>query len=108
MDTINKDSCKISSDVFCSIAEIAINETNGINVVNSNNPTLPNILKKNGVSVSFENNKLTVTASVFVDYGKSIPEVTLEAQQNIISNIENITSRKVTSVNLFIEGINFN
>lgn len=96
--TIINSKLNISKDVLVSIAEIAINEVEGIH---THDVSLTDKIKKNpAVKVVQQGENLIVDASVSITHGKIIGPLVAKAQENVITSIETMTSLKVKAVNI--------
>ena len=58
-----------------------------------------------GVKVAVNDNNITVTLSIIVEYGVSISAVAKTVMENVKYHVENMTGMSVAKVNVSIEGI---
>lgn len=104
---------KISVDVVAKIASIAAKEIEGVAYMRSNfvNEVAQKLGAKKsgtqGVKVEITEDMATVDMYLVVDYGVKIPELAWNVQEKVKESVEAMTGLSVTSVNIHIEGINF-
>jgi uncharacterized alkaline shock family protein YloU len=60
-----------------------------------------------GVKVTVGEKEAVVELFVVVDYGKRIPDVANEVQENVKRAVETMTGLHVTEVNVHIQGVSF-
>lgn len=101
---------KISDDVVASIAGISAAEVEGISSMAGSitNEKIKKIGIKNsskGVKIVIEGKDVTADIYVTVQYGYSIPDITAEVQDKVVSGIENMTGLHVKNVNVHVVGI---
>ena len=58
-----------------------------------------------GISVSIDNNKLTLDFHVIVAYGVSIVTVSDNLISNVKYKVENFTGLEIEKINVFVEGV---
>lgn len=97
----------ISEDVIVTISNIAANEIEGVAGVYSGiADALLEIFRgkkfNKGVSVVLEEEKISVTIIIDVEYGRIIPEVAKKVQENVKNAIESMTEREVNEVNVHV------
>ncbi len=102
---------QIADDVVASIAGIAALEVEGVKSTAGNiSDEIADIFKgKNsikGVSVEVLDTNVSVSLSLILDYGYSIPKVTAQVQDKVKASIENMTGLSVIDVNIKITGVN--
>ena len=100
----------ISEDVIVTISNIAANEIEGVEGVYSGiADALLEIFRgkkfNKGVSVVLEEEKISVTIIIDVEYGRIIPEVAKKVQENVKNAIESMTEREVNEVNVHVHGV---
>ena len=100
----------ISEDVIVTISNIAANEIEGVAGVYSGiADALMEIFRgkkfNKGVSVILEEEKISVTIIIDVEYGRIIPEVAKKVQENVKNAIESMTEREVNEVNVHVHGV---
>ena len=104
---------KISMEVVSTIAGIAASQINGVSgMYQSFAGGIAEKLgaKKNpskGVRVEMNGNNVKIEIYIVVDFGVRIPELAWEVQENVKNNVETMTGLVVESVNIHIEGVNF-
>ena len=97
----------ISEDVIVTISNIAANEIEGVAGVYSGiADALMEIFRgkkfNKGVPVVLEEEKISVTIIIDVEYGRIIPEVAKKVQENVKNAIESMTEREVNEVNVHV------
>lgn len=100
----------ISEDVIVTISNIAANEIEGVAGVYSGiADALLEIFRgkkfNKGESVVLEEEKISVTIIIDVEYGRIIPEVAKKVQENVKNAIESMTEREVNEVNVHVHGV---
>ena len=100
----------ISEDVIVTISNIAANEIEGVAGVYSGiADALLEIFRgkkfNKGVSVVLEEEKISVTIIIDVEYGRIIPEVAKKVQENVKNAIESMTEREVNEFNVHVHGV---
>lgn len=104
MDNNTLDSnLKISEDAISSIIELAINEVEGVFVFDSG--LASKLIKKKPIHIEMNEDSISVEVSVSVKYGNCIQELIPKAQENIKTNIEIMTSLKVSNIDVHVLGI---
>lgn len=100
---INDGTLKISQDVLSSIVALAIDEVEGAKIYEE---SLTDKIKKNSaIKISLENNDLDIDAQISIEYGKEIQPLVKSVQENIISQIETMTSLKVTKIDITVASL---
>lgn len=104
---------QIADDVVAAIAGIAALEIEGVNSLSGNFPNeiADRIKGKNasntkGVSVEVLDSNVSISLSLVLDYGYSIPEVTSLVQDRVRASVENMTGLSIIDVNIKITGVN--
>lgn len=113
--TLEKDTGKvnISDEVVASIAGIAANEIDGVSgMAGSFAGGIAEILgaKKNpqkGVKIDIKPEGAVIDLFIVVEFGKRIPELAWNIQENVKNSVETMTGIEVLKVNVHIEGISF-
>ena len=108
-----KGSIKIADDVVGIIAGLAATEVEG--VAGMSGGLVGDIAEmlgrgKNlskGVKVEVGEEEAIVNLYLIVDYGVSIPEVSLKVQAAVKEAIESMTGLKVVETNVHVQGVNF-
>jgi len=104
---------KISVDVVTTIAGIAATEIEGVSCMYTS--FAAGVAERlgarkstaKGVRVDMLNDSVRIDIYIVVDYGVKIPELAWNVQENVKTNVENMTGLKVEKVNIHIEGISF-
>lgn len=104
---------KISVDVVAKIAGIAATEIQGVSGMHTS--FVEGVAQKfgakksssQGVKVDITENIANIDLYLVVDYGVKIPELAWSVQESVKENVEAMTGLEVVSVNIHIEGINF-
>ncbi len=104
MENNNFGQVKISNEVVATIAGLAALEVDG---VETNTTFTDKILKNNGVKIQIEEEDVNLDVMVMVEYGKSVPELALQVQENVKNTVETMTGLKVSQVNIHVQGISF-
>ncbi|MFW6001388.1 MAG: Asp23/Gls24 family envelope stress response protein [Halanaerobium sp.] len=60
-----------------------------------------------GVKVEVDENSASVDVYVIIEYGKTIPDVAWQIQDNVKQAIEGMTGLEVKAVNVHVQGVNF-
>lgn len=102
---------KISDEVVAVIAGLATTEVKGIvgmsaSLVGGITQILAG--KKNlskGVKVSVGESSAAIDLYVVVEYGVRIPDVALEAQENVRKAVESMTGLSVSAVNIHVQNV---
>lgn len=100
-------SLEISPDVLFGIAQLALEQVEGIN------PTTPPTRmgefltgrRAKGIMVEQEDDNVRIMLSVRVLYGLAIPEVVTKAQRTIREAVSSMTGLTVSSIDVRVEGI---
>ena len=113
LDDSEAGSVKITDDVVAVIAAYAATEVDGVAAMAGNvtSSILSKVGMKNlasGVRVAIEDGVVRIDTAILVKYGYAIPTVSKKVQDKIKASVENMTSLKVTDVNIRIVGIKVN
>ena len=97
----------ISEDVIVTISNIAANEIEGVAGVYSGiADAMHEIFRgkkfNKGVSVVLEEEKISVTIIIDVEYGRIIQKKKKKVQENVKNAIESMTEREVNEVNVHV------
>ena len=102
---------KIADDVIAAIAGLAATDAEGVvclagglthDMITSSN--VRNLRKS--VRISIEDGKAAVRLALILTGNRSIPEVTSDVKEKVVSAIESMTGLPVTDVNITIAGVN--
>lgn len=106
MDGINN--LKIADDVIIKIVGKSINEIEGVSPSLGNEiiGRLTNKSAFRGIKVDIDDNNVAVEASIVIDYGVKIADVTAQVQEKIAKNIEDMCGMNVTNVDIVVTGVN--
>ena len=105
-------SFNISEEVIAVIAAVAATDVEGVSGLAANlGADIAELLgKKNlskGVKIQLADSVVTVTISILVKYGYTIPDVAKKVQEEVGAAIEAMTGLDVSAVNVHIAGIYF-
>ena len=98
---------KISDDVITVIAGVAASEIKGVYPlfgIDGNNAFNKKVISK-GIKVTVGDNKTIIDINVAVDYGIRIPYVIRELQENVKTQIENLTGVKIKEINVYVQRV---
>lgn len=87
-----------NSGIVSGIVALAINEVDGVSLLNT---------KNKGVKLSFEKQGIVADISVKVDANYNVPTLAFSIQQSIIHNVESMTKYKVAKVDVHIQDVDF-
>ena len=99
---------KISREVIAAIARIAALETKGVDSLaepSNIRGFLPRI--KKAILIALIDDFVNIEISVNLKYGANIPQVCAEIQNTVKDNIQTMTGKAVSKVNIFVAGIVF-
>lgn len=104
-------------DVLSTIAGLAIAEVDGVANTTGFSALLaeklskkqPNNIKNitRGIKVEVIDGSCSISASVMVEYGHSVPDVAKAVQENIKKTIETMTGMNVSMVDVKVTGLSF-
>ena len=101
----------ISEDVIATLAERVILAIAGVYSLNGGiMGGINNMLgKKNsqGIKIDINGNEISLDVYITVEYGVKIPDIAWEIQDKVKKELENMTGMIVTTVNVHIQGINY-
>ena len=106
----NEGGCVIAEDVISKIAEKAALEIEGVHGLSKSPDTKFSFAKyrtEKPIRIFSKENEIFVTISIVIKSGYKIPEVAAKVQKSVTENIQNMAGKKVTKVNIRIDGINF-
>lgn len=105
------DSFKISTQALQSIARLATEEVEGVELAKGFIGTISERLgvsaAEKSIRVEVKDSEAQIGLALRVEYGALIPEVVRQVQFKIKGAMESMTGLKVKGVNVSIEGINF-
>jgi uncharacterized alkaline shock family protein YloU len=102
----------ISDEVIEIIANISVLEVEGVTGLSGNlTEDLAGIFSKKshtkGVTVSVEEDTISIEINIIVRFGVKIPEVAWQVQENVKTAVESMTGKQIGHVNVNIAGINY-
>ena len=102
----------ISEEVIAIIAGIAAGEVEGVagmslGFVDGVSEIFGKKKYSKGVKVDIDGDSVVIDIYVIVSYGVRIPDVAWSIQTNVKSSVENMTGLTVKSVNINVQGVNF-
>ena len=86
------------SGIVNGIVALAINEVDGVYLLNT---------KNKGVKLEFEKDGIVADISVKVDYGYNVASLAFRIQQSIKHNVESMIKFKVDKINVHIQDVDF-
>jgi uncharacterized alkaline shock family protein YloU len=99
---------RIQNEVVGIIAGIAASEVSGV-VGLGGGFTLSEVFGRKsfgkGIKVEIANGEAAIDLFVIVEYGRNIPDISYQVQQNVKRAVENMTGLSVVEVNVTIEGV---
>ena len=105
-------SIKIADEVVSIITGLAATEIEGVAGMSGGIAGgIADILgRKNlskGVKVDVDEESASVDVYVIIEYGKAIPDVAWQIQDNVKQAVEGMTGLSVKAVNVHVQGVNF-
>lgn len=112
IENFDEGTIKIADEVVGIITGLAATEVDGVAGMSGGLAGgISDILgRKNlskGVKVEVDSETANIDVYVIIDYGKSIPDVAWKIQDNVKQAIEGMTGLEVKSVNVHVQGVNF-
>lgn len=116
LDANGKGTVTFATDVVATIAGLAATEVEGVaSMVGGSSSGLAEIFKRGqntrsltrGVRVELNDNTVSVTLTIVVDYGAPVPRVAKGIQENVKKTIETMSGLEVTEVNVHVQGVSF-
>lgn len=101
-------SVRIQNDVVGIIAGIAASEVSGVVGLGGGFSIGEVFGRKSfnkGIKVEVGNGEAAIDLFIVVEYGRNIPDVSYQVQQNVKRAVENMTGLSVVEVNVNIEGV---
>ena len=93
-----KGSITYDASIVSGIVALAINEVDGVSLLDT---------KNRGVKLAFEKNGIVADISVKVDYGNNVASLAFRIQQSIKHSVESMTKFKVDKINVHIQDVDF-
>ena len=87
-----------NSGIVSGIVALAINEVDGVTLLNT---------KNKGIKLNFEKQGIAADISVKVDSNNNVPSLAVRIQQSIKHNVESMTNYKVSKVDVHIQDVDF-
>ena len=103
-DNIN---LSISEEVIATIAEKVVLNVAGVFSLSGGLNVLGKKIGTQGIKVDISKNDVSLDVYIVVNYGVKIPDIAWEIQDKVKKELENMTGMTVTTVNVHIQGINF-
>lgn len=117
LETNNNGTVSFATDVIATIVGLATTEVEGVNsMYGTSSSSLADIFTRRGnnakgltrgVRVDMAENALSVAVTIIVDYGFPVPEIAKSIQENVKKAVETMSGLTVTSVNVHVQGVNF-
>ena len=105
-----KGSCIISKDVIATIACSAALEVDGVSSM-AQRPTnlreLMNSAAEKSVKVTLDGDATALDVYVNLFSGRRIPDVCTQVQQNVKTEVQSMTGKPITRVNVHVVGVTF-
>ena len=103
---------KISEDVIATIAVRTITSIEGVHemsggIMSGINNMLGKKMPTYGIKADVEDNKIYIDAYIVVEYGVKIPDIAWDIQDKVKKELEEVTGMTVETINVHIQGINF-
>ena len=99
--------CIISDDVITTIAISAVLDVDEVAAMAPRGVKLGNGKRVKAVKVTTENGEITLDIYVNLYAHSRIPDVCAEVQKRVKTEVQDMTSRPVTKVNVHVEGVVF-
>lgn len=99
--------CIISDDVISTITISAALEVEGVAAMAPRGVKLGNGKPAKAVKVTTENGEITLDVYVDLFAGCRIPDVCAEVQKRVKSEVQDMTAKPVTKVNVHVSGVVF-
>lgn len=96
--TTQKGKITYNPNIVSGIVALAINEVEGVSLLNS---------KNKGVKLSFEKQGIVADISVKVNSDCNVSSLAFKIQQSIKHNVESMTKYKVAKIDVHIQDVNF-
>lgn len=96
--SVQKGKITYNSGIVSGIVALAINEVDGVALLNT---------KNKGVKLNFDKQGIIADISVKVDANYNVPTLAYKIQQSIKHNVESMTNYKVAKVDVHIQDVNF-
>lgn len=112
VESADEGSIKIADEVVSIITGLAATEIEGVAGMSGGiaGGIADMLGRKNlskGVKVEVDEESASVDVYVVIEYGKAIPDVAWQIQDNVKQAIEGMTGLTVKAVNVHVQGVNF-
>ncbi len=102
---IDNNTIKLSEDAITSIVKIAVDEMEGVSVLENRYSSA--LTRSKSIKVKFEDNNLNIDVITSVKYNENIQEIAKKLQAHIASNIEIMTNLKANTINVIVNDVTF-
>ncbi len=99
--------CIISDDVVITIAISAALEVDGVAAMAPRGVKLGNGKPEKAVKVVMENDEIALEVHLKLFANRRIPDVCAEVQKRIKSEVQDMTGKPVTKINVHVDGVVF-
>ena len=112
VEAADEGSIKIADEVVSIITGLAATEIEGVAGMSGGiaGGIADMLGRKNlskGVKVDVDEESASIDVYVIIEYGKAIPDVAWQIQDNVKQAIEGMTGLSVKAVNVHVQGVNF-
>ena len=97
----------ISEEVIATIAERVVLNVAGVYSLSGGLNVLGKKIGTQGIKVDISKKDVSLDIYIVVNYGVKIPDIAWEIQDKVKKELENMTGMTVTTVNVHIQGINY-
>ena len=97
----------ISEEVIATIAERVVLNVAGVYSLSGGLNVLGKKIGTQGIKVDISKKDVSLDVYIVVNYGVKIPDIAWEIQDKVKKELENMTGMTVTTVNVHIQGINY-
>jgi uncharacterized alkaline shock family protein YloU len=97
----------ISEEVIATIAERVVLNVAGVYSLSGGLNVLGKKIGTQGIKVDISKKDVSLDVYIIVNYGVKIPDIAWEIQDKVKKELENMTGMTVTTVNVHIQGINY-
>ena len=97
----------ISEEVIATIAEKVVLNVAGVFSLSGGLNVLGKKIGTQGIKVDITKKDVSLDVYIVVNYGVKIPDIAWEIQDKVKKELENMTGMTVTTVNVHIQGINY-
>lgn len=97
----------ISEEVIATIAEKVILNVSGVYSLAGGLNVLGKKIGTQGIKIEMSKKDVELDIYIIVNYGVKIPDIAWEIQDKVKKELENMTGMNVMTVNVHIQGINY-